>query len=308
MNLASETTLVLGADGFIGRNAMRYFAERGWPAYGIGKSAGDFSEWANVEAAFRSAPKADRILHLITHQRTGQIQYDIQGELIAINARIHLNVLEAWRLYQPQAKLISTGSSCAFPALDRPIQETDFQTGPMHPSVRGYGLVKQMLAVGSETYASQYGLRYLHLLLATVYGPHDHKAPDRSHFMGGMIDRSVREKAEGKTEFTVWGDPNTVRDLLYVDDQLEAILAADAAFENRMLNCASGDPITIDAAARAIREALEWDVPIVYPSGTFQGTSYKSLDAEAFLAATGWSPKVSLEEGVARILASDYRR
>ena len=58
----------------------------------------------------------------------------------------------------------------------------------MHPSVRGYGLAKQMLAVGSETYAAQYGLRYLHLILATVYGPGDHKEADRSHFCAIWFD------------------------------------------------------------------------------------------------------------------------
>ena len=78
-----------------------------------------------------------------------QIQLGIQADLLVVNARIHLNVLEAWRQHQPQAKLISTGSSCVYPELDRPISEADFQAGPMHPSVRGYGLAKQMLAVGT---------------------------------------------------------------------------------------------------------------------------------------------------------------
>ena len=207
----------------------------------------------------------------MTRQRTGQVQYGIQGELLAVNARIHLNVLEAWRLYQPQAKLISTGSSCVFPELSRPITEQDFQTGPMHESVRGYGLAKQLLAVGSETYASQYGLKYLHVILATIYGPHAHKEPDRSHFMTGMIDRAVKEMRTGAGLFTVWGEPETVRDLLYVDDQIEAILAANSAFENRMLNCTSGAPVTIDQCARAIREALGWQAEISYPAGTFRG-------------------------------------
>src|SRR2546430_14991078 len=88
-----------------------------------------------------------------TKQRTGQVQFGIQGDLLAVNARIHLNVLEAWRQFQPRAKLISTGSSCVYPELDHPIGEAAFQSGPMHASVRGYGLAKQMLAVGSEAYA-----------------------------------------------------------------------------------------------------------------------------------------------------------
>lgn len=301
-----EMTLILGADGFLGRNFVRYFEERGWRHHAVGRSAGDLSDPATALRVFRDAPPADRILHLVTRQRTGQVQYGIQGELIAINARIHLNVLEAWRLHQPQAKLISTGSSCAFPESDRPIVESQFQSGPMHPSVRGYGLAKQLLAVGSETYASQYGLRYLHLFLATVYGPDDHKAPERTHFMTGMIDRAVKEMRGGADTFTVWGEPDTVRDLLYVDDQIEAMLAADAAFENIMLNCSSNAPVTIDLSAQAVVQALGWKAKITYPPGTFKGASYKTLDAGLFLSKTGWVPRTTLVEGVRNVLANDY--
>lgn len=308
MSLANDLTIILGADGFIGRNCMRYFHGRGWPYYAIGKMAGDLSIAENVDHAFANAPKANRILHLVTRQRTGPVQYDIQGELIAINARIHLNILEAWRKHQPQAKLISTGSSCAFPELDRPIREEDFQTGPLHPSVKGYGLVKQMLAVASDAYAHQYGLKYLYLILATVYGPGDHKAPDRTHFMTGMIDRAVREKAAGKTEFTVWGDPGTVRDLLYVDDQIDAILTADAHFENRLINCAANAPVTIGQAAQAVLDALDWTAKIVYPQDSFKGASFKTIDSSLHQEITAWAPKICLLDGIKKVIQSDYGR
>ena len=298
--------IVIGADGFLGHHMAALLERRGESVHRIGRAAGDLSDWLTAERSLRAAPQSKRIFHLVTKQRTGRVQYGIQGDLLATNARIHLNVLEAWRQFQPQAKLISTGSSCVYPEFDYPIGEGAFQTGPMHPSVRGYGLAKQVLAVGSETYAAQYGLRYLHLLLATVYGPADHKETDRSHFMGGMIDRAVREMRAGQTEFTVWGDPGTVRDLLYVDDQLDAILAADAAFENDMVNCSANRPVTIGDAAQAIRQALGWSAKITYPSGTFRGTSFKTIDAGRFLNATSWMPRVSLVDGVRAILHQDY--
>jgi GDP-L-fucose synthase len=116
----------------------------------------------------------------------------------------------------------------------------------------------------------------------------------------------VREMREGKTEFTVWGSPDTVRDLLYVDDQLEAILVADAAFENTFLNCSSNQPVTIGACAQTVRDALGWNAEIVYPGGTFKGTSYKTIDADRFLQKAAWHPKVDLITGVRRVIAADY--
>jgi GDP-L-fucose synthase len=306
MRSPGTRSLVLGADGFIGRNMVRYFRERDWPVAGIGRGAGDLADWSNVEQAFRQMPDVDRIYHLVTRQRTGAVQYGLQGELLQINARIHLNVLEAWRRFQPGAKLVSTGSSCAYPERDTPLPESSFGEGPVHPSVVGYAGAKKLLAVGAASYASQYGMQHLHCILATVYGPYDHKAEDRSHFMGGMIDRAVREKAAGRKAFTVWGHLATVRDLLYVDDQIAAILSADHHFTNELVNCTSNRPVTIGEAAEAVLAALEWPVPIETPPGSFQGAGYKSLDSSRFLAATGWKPAVDLKTGVQTILRLDY--
>lgn len=298
--------IVIGADGFLGRNLMRRLPELGWRVHGVGKAAGDLSQPGVADRALAAAPRADRVFHVVTRQRTGQVQYGIQGEMLAINARIHLHVLEAWRQHQPQAKLVSTGSSCAYPESDKPLTEDMFGTGVAHPSVTGYALAKQVLSTGAQTYAEQYGLKHLHCVLATMYGPGDHKAPDRSHFVGAMLERASADKLAGKSEFPVWGDPGAVREVLYVDDQIDAILAADAAFENRLLNTAATTPSTVEEVAAAILQALDWRVPLTTQAGSFSGASFKLLDSSAFLDGTGWRPKVSLADGLRRLAELEY--
>lgn len=306
--LSDADDIVLGADGFLGRNLEAYLAAHGRRVARIGRADGDLSDASTMERVFSVAPKAQRIFHVVTRQRTGAVQYDQQGELLAINTRIHLNVLEAWRRHQPQAKLISTGSSCAYPQSDAPLPEEAYQTGRLHPSVKGYGLAKQVLATGAQAYAEQYGLRHLHCILATLYGPHDHVAPDRSHFLGAMMHRAVAEMNAGQTTFSVWGDAGAVREALYVEDQIEAILAADAAFENEILNCAANTPVTVGEAASAILEALDWRATIVSPENSFQGTNYKVLDSSRFLQRTRWRPRFGLVEGFRRLYEAEYVR
>jgi GDP-L-fucose synthase len=298
--------LVVGADGFLGRNLEDYLVARGRRVARIGRSDGDLSDWPTAERLFAEAPKVARIFHVVTRQRTGAVQYGLQGELLAINARIHLNVLEAWRLHQSQAKLISTGSSCAYPESEAPLPEGAYQGGRLHPSVKGYGLAKQVLAIGAQSYAEQYGLRHLHCILATLYGAHDHLEEDRSHFLGAMMHRAVAEMRAGKPAFSVWGDPGAVREALYVEDQVEAILAADAAFENEILNCAANAPVTVGEAAAAILEVLDWRAPILSPENTFKGASYKVLDSSRFLDRTGWRPRYDLVAGFRRLYEMQY--
>lgn len=308
MPYADQPTIVLGADGFIGRHLVATWQARGWPVHAIGRAAGDFTDRAVVDRVLSAAPKAGRILHAITKQRTGKIQFDIQAELLTDNARIHLNVLEAWRRHQPQAKLVSLGSSCVYPESDKPLPETVFRAGIPHPSVEGYALAKEVLITGCKTHGDQYGLKWLHCVLATVYGPGAHTEQHRDHFMAGMIARAVATHARGADGFEVWGSPDTVRDLMYVSDQIDAVIAADQAFENRILNVTANQPVTIGQCATAVLKALDWGVPVVRPPDSFQGAGYKSLDSTAFLKAVDWRPAVDLEQGVRMVLATDFRK
>jgi GDP-L-fucose synthase len=139
-------------------------------------------------------------------------------------------------------------------------------------------------------------------VLATSFGPFDHLETDRSHFIGGMAARAIREQREGRAEFTVWGSPETIRECLYVDDQIEAILAADAHFENTILNCAANAPVSVGEVAGGILRALGWNARITYPEDSFRGTDRKVLDSTRFLKATGWAPRIGLDEGLRRLV------
>jgi len=307
MHCAEALTIVLGADGFLGKHLVATWRNRGWPVFPVGRDAGDFTDPTVVDDVLRNAPPAGRILHTVTKQRTGDIQYAVQGELLYDNTRIHLNILEGWRRHQPGAKLISLGSSCIYPESGRPIPEAAFRTGQPHPSVTGYALVKEVLVTGSTTYGFQYGLHWLHCVLATVYGPSAPIRSPRSHFMAAMIARAATARQYGGADqFQVWGSPDTVRDLLYVTDQIDAVIAADAAFEDTVVNCASNVPVTIGTCARVILDALDWDAEIVRAPDTYHGVEFKSLDSSRFLAATGWQPQIPLAIGVRRVLAADF--
>ncbi len=302
MPAANDLSLIVGGDGFLGRNLQAYFKDHGLPFVALHRDVGDLRDRATVLRLFEELRPVGRILHVATFQRTAHRQYEIPADLLDTNMRIHLNVLEAWARHQPQAKLISAGSSCAYPEHPEPIPERMFQAGPLHDSVRAYGLAKQVLAVGSEVYGTQYGLKWLHCILATMFGPFDHLEPDRSHFIGGMAARAIREQQEGRSSFTVWGSPDTIRECLYVDDQIGAVLAADARFENTILNCAANTPLSIGEVAQTILRVLDWEAEIVYPEDTFRGTPMKVLDSTRFLDATGWRPRIGLEEGLRRLV------
>lgn len=269
---------VLGSDGFVGRNLVPLLKEMGAEVFPIGKSAGDMIDAKSAAGAFQSLPKLDRIFHCITRQRTGSIQYQIQGELLRINSQLHLNICEAWRLYQPQAKMIAMGSSCAYPESEQPLSETQYMSGELHPSVKGYGQSKRFLVSLLRCYAEQYGLKYLYPVLATMYGPHAHTESDRAHFVTAVMTRAKEAKGAEAKQFEVWGNPNAVREIAFVDTQLGQIFEADQLFENEVVNVTSEDPVTVLQVTQTILAGLNWSPAIVTDPKAFAGTAIKTLD------------------------------
>lgn len=130
--MPSDMNIIIGGDGFVGQNLRRYFEARKIPFTAIMRADGDLRDRATVMGLFQNLPQAGRIFHLVTFQRTGEIQYKIPATLYDTNLRIHTNVVEAWAAHQPQAKLISTGSSCTYPERDTPMDESLFGIGPLH--------------------------------------------------------------------------------------------------------------------------------------------------------------------------------
>ena len=59
---------------------------------------------------------------------------------------------------QLEVKLISTGSSCAFPERDTPLLKTTSRAVRCKYRLRANGLAKQVLAIGCRAYGEQYGL------------------------------------------------------------------------------------------------------------------------------------------------------
>ena len=130
--------------------------------------------------------------------------------------------------------------------------------------------------------------------LANVYGPGDRHA---TRLVPGVV-AAVRE---GRRP-VVRGDGGARRDLIHVDDVVDALLLlADRGEEGEAYNVGTGEPHSVlEVVERALRVAgsdLEPDVLGDAPPGEGGG---RALDC-AKLRALGWRPRVGLEEGLRRV-------
>ncbi len=160
--------------------------------------------------------------------------------------------------------------------------------------------INKMAAEAYHTlYTQVYGLKTVSLRLTNTYGPRMRIKDARQTFLGIWIRRVVEDG-----EFEVWGGDQK-RDLTYVDDVVEAFLlaAADPRTDGAVYNIGGGPPVTLAMLGDALVAAAGSGRAVIkeFPAERKRidiGDYY--ADDRKFRNLTGWAPRVSLAEGLAR--------
>jgi CDP-paratose 2-epimerase len=149
-------------------------------------------------------------------------------------------------------------------------------------------------------YARSYGLRTCVLRMSCIYGPHQHGNEDQG-WVAHFLLRALRGEP-----ITIFGDGRQTRDLLYVEDLVDALLIAstdERILAGRAFNIGGGPANTMSLLAvvdligelSGVRAKLRWD-----DWRTADQRWYVS-DSSAFTELTGWEPRVSAGRGIASL-------
>jgi len=133
--------------------------------------------------------------------------------------------------------------------------------------------------------------------LHNVYGPGNPWRGGREKAPAALC-RKVSEARTG-AGIEVWGDGRQTRSFLHVDDCLDGIRALMDSDCAGPANIGSEELISIDDLARLIIRVAGKDVKIRHVPGPV-GVRGRTSDNRLMLRATGWRPRISLEDGIAR--------
>jgi GDP-L-fucose synthase len=196
-------------------------------------------------------------------------------------------------------RLIYFASSCCYPReCPQPMREEALFTGPVEPTSEAYAIAKQAGMALCVAVRRERGRRYTAVIPADCYGPGDDFHPDRSHVLAALVRRFVEAKEERADEVAVWGTGAPERDFLYADDLAAgACLVAEQDVDGP-INIGSSVGTTIRALAETVRTAVGFEGRLRFDSTRPDGAPRKVLDSSR-MKALGWSPRVSLAEGVA---------
>jgi UDP-glucose 4-epimerase len=237
--------------------------------------------------------KADVVFHLAG---LADIVPSIQRPLDYCRTNITgtLRVLEAARNATVPRVVYAASSSCYGLPDVFPTPETA-SICPQYP----YALSKWMGEEAVHHWGRVYGLHTTSLRLFNVYGPRSRT----TGAYGAVFGVFLAQKLAGKP-LTIVGDGTQQRDFIYVTDVVEAFLAAgEKAHSEGVFNVAGGNPISVNELARLVGGPR---VEIPKRPGEPDVTHG---DIQKIKSVLGWTPRVSFEEGVARVMAhlEDWR-
>jgi UDP-glucose 4-epimerase len=218
---------------------------------------------------------------------------------LEINCRSQLAILEACRKSNPGVRIVYASTRQIYGKPDYlPVDEQH----PLHP--RDVNGINKMSGEWYHLlYNNVYGIRACALRLTNTYGPRMRIKDSRQTFIGWWI----RLLLEGR-EIEVFGDGLQVRDFNCVDDVVEAFLAAAQNDEcyGRVMNLGSHEVVGLKDLAQLMIEVNHGGAFRLIPFpldrkaidiGGYQG------DCGLIERTTGWTPKTSLNEGIAKTLA-----
>ncbi len=280
-----KNILVTGHTGFLGKHLLKEIRKR-FPEANVYVSNRSENNLLQPLGDFTDA-KLDYIFHLSVDTKAGDYCLYHQGDQWQNNQLINTNILTYWRSYQPQAKMIAFGTSCAYQDNEELKTESKYLDGYPNERLYIYAMTKRMLLIGLEAYKKQFGMNYLYFIPNTLYGP-DFEITDR-HFIFEIMQKISAGKFENK-EVSLWGSGTQKRELVYASDAVNKILD-NLHLENERINLSSGVEYPIREYAALISSYIDFDFnKIKFDTDCYEGQLSKQLHPSEKIGACNQTP------------------
>ena len=328
---AGEPALITGGAGFIGTNVAARLLDSGRTVRvfdnlsrrGVEANLGWLRETYGsrvqmMQGDIRDAAAVAHAVHGVSEVYHFAAQVAVTSSLIdpfhdfAVNAGGTLNLLEALRALDAPPPVLFTSTNKVYGDLeDVELVPDGTRYVPADTDTRLYGISEQRTIDFHSPYgcskgaADQYVLDYARTFgipaivfrMSCIYGPHQFGNEDQgwvAHFLIRAIDR---------LPITIYGDGLQVRDILLVDDLVDAMLLAHTNMQTL-----AGEAFNIGGGAARTTSLVELidtintlvpkPVPVEFDAWREADQRYYVSDTRKFTEATGWSPRVGVAEGV----------
>jgi len=300
--------LITGGSGLVGQNLTRYLVEQGYKNIRVPlhKSKprkfydGVFyweAELSDYQSCLRITENIDVVVHAAAS--TSNAVDTVNDPLAHVTPNVTMNNFLIDASYRNMVKkYIFLSSNTVYPPKgDEPVVETDFLFDAPYPVYFPVGWMKRYAEVQCELYS-----KYLPNPMTTVvvrpanlYGPHDKFDFNKCH----VTPATIRKVADGINPIPVWGDGSELRDLVYIDDFVEAIeMIIQKQDTYDVFNVGSNKVYSVNEVLHTMKRLVGNENPVEYVSGKPSMIPVRRIDSNKIKNILGWEAKTSLEEGL----------
>src|SRR6185369_2959757 len=268
----------------------------------------------NLSVVKQAVKDASQIFHFAAQVAVTSSLVD-PIEDFEINARGTLNLLEAVRAADNPPPLIFTSTNKVYGNLaDLQFTKQANRYMPLDESIRErginesrpldfhspYGCSKGAADQYVTDYARTYRIPALVFRMSCIYGPHQYGNEDQ-----GWVAHFVIRSMSGKP-ITIYGDGMQVRDILFVDDLVDAFLLAQQhmpKLAGNAFNIGGGpsNSISLLELLDLLAVVHGGDVSVRFEDWRAADQRYYVADTSKFSSLTGWQARVPVAEGVRRL-------
>lgn len=293
-----ETVIVQGAAGFVGRHLAARLHNSGYEVIALTRSPIDLA--AGVELQIGNFDTPESYTHLLRqanifiHAASGSTPGSTAGKPLSeidTNLRPTLALLEALQ-QAPHCRLIylSSGGTLYGDTHDQAADEN-------HPlQTRSYyGAGKAAAEYFIQAACQQYGLTSIALRPSNLYGPGQGL---RRGF--GIIPAAFAHLLSGKP-LTLWGDGQTVRDYLYIDDFINLccqLIRQPLPMGAISFNVASGQSVSLLQLTEKIQQITGKKLSVIHDMSRSVDIEKIELNADRIRQQFNWQAETKLEQGL----------
>ena len=314
--LAGKQVLVTGGLGFIGSNLAIRLVELGahvtvldamipWHGGNVfniepvkDSVTVNFSDIRDEHTMNYIVRDKDFVFHLAGQNDHVLSQTDPYPD-IDINIKGSVVLLEACRRSNPEARLVYTGTRGEYGSVEKLPATEDT---PINPKGL-YELSSLTAQKVFKIYNDSHGIRSVTLRITNVYG----QRAQMQHSRFGVANWFIRQALDDDT-IKVFGDGRILRDFLYVDDCVDAIIASactEAAY-GELLNVGDDSPASFGELAEVVIDEAgsgRWELAPFTAERALQEPGDFYSDITKIRRLVGWEPQTPLREGVRKTIA-----
>jgi nucleoside-diphosphate-sugar epimerase len=307
----ATSSLVTGGAGFIGSSIVRALLARGdrvrvidnffsGKRENLAEVAGDIELIEGDVRDEAAVARACEGIDLIFHQAAiPSVPRSLADPLSSNDANITATLKVLWAAKKAGVRrLVYAASSSAYgdtPTL--PKIET-MRPAPLSP----YAVAKLASEHYCQVFAGAYGLETVCLRYFNVFGARQ----DPQSEYAAVIPRFVTAGLQGKG-VTIFGDGTQSRDFCYIDNTVEANMAASTApaadVSGRVFNVACGAATTLNDVVKIIGDIVGHAIPVTYAPGRVGDVKHSLADITAARSQLGYRAAFTFEEGLKRTVA-----